>query len=87
MFFTPESDDFSGINPGGNNTVYTTDNRVHRLAMATFLRAFSDDGIFGPLNDVGGKGVKSLTLSHTHSLENLARAGCIAKFLVSEWGI
>jgi hypothetical protein len=48
MFFTPKSDDFSGINPGGNNTVYTTDKRVHRLAIATFLRAFSDDGIFGP---------------------------------------
>jgi len=28
------------------------------------------------LGDVGGKGVKALTLSHTHSLEKLARAGC-----------
>ncbi len=28
------------------------------------------------LGDVGGKGVKALTLSHTHSLKKLARAGC-----------
>ncbi len=43
------------------NIPYTTDERVHRLAMATFLRTFSHDGILVQLGE--GWGVHALPLS------------------------